>query len=453
MHRLIELQEQIKSRSATVGVVGLGYVGITLSAAFARAGFRVRGVDIAGDRVAALEDGRSPLAGQEPGLAEQLSAAITSKQLTVSTDHATLAEADVLLVAVETPVGEDRRPRYDALRAACASIGKVMKRGALVVVESTVSPGTTERLVRPMLEEASGTKEGEGFFLGHSPERVMPGKLLTNLRTLPRVCGAIAPETARVMAIFYKTILEAEVEETDCVTAELVKTAENAYRDVKIAFANELALVCELAGTDFLRVQRLVDGSGPLVGMLTAGAGVGGHCIPKASWLVLEAVPEEARSTFDARLLPAARAVNDRMPLHVAHLLEDALGEAQQSLAGARIAVLGYGYRENSGDTRNTPSEVLVTYLRERGADVVVHDPWVPAHTGDVYARARGAHAAIVMVAHDEYRTIDLKQLRQSLIAPILVDARHVVETAAALEAGFTLFRAVGRGKISARAT
>lgn len=453
MHRLIELQEHIKSRSAVVGVLGLGYVGITVSAAFAKAGFRVRGVDLAGDRVAAVEEGRCPLVGNEPGLAELLTGVSASKQLTVSTDHATLAEADVLLIAVETPVGDDRRPSYDALRAACTAIGKVMKRGALVVVESTVSPGTTEKVVRSALEEASGTKEGEDFFLGHSPERVMPGKLLVNLRTLPRICGAISPETARVMATFYKSIVEAEVEETDCVTAELVKTAENAYRDVKIAFANELALVCELAGADFRRVQRLIDGSGPLVGMLTAGAGVGGHCIPKAPWLMLEAVPEDARGSFEARLVPAARAVNDSMPFHVARLLDDALAQADQSLAGARIVVLGYGYRENSGDTRNTPSEVLVSHLRERGADVVIHDPWVQAHTGDVYSRARGAHAAIVMVAHDEYRTIELPKLRQALIAPILVDARHVIETAAAAEAGFTIFRALGRGKISAPST
>lgn len=447
MHRLIELQQQIQSRSAVVGVVGLGYVGIALAASLAKAGFDVRGVDIESKKVAALEEGRSPLEGNEPGLAELLAEVRRSRKLTVSTEHRTLAEADVILLAVETSVGDDRRADYTVLREACATTGKIMKRGALVIVESTVGPGATGTIVRAALEDATSTKEGDGFFLGCSPERITPGKLLVNVRTLPRICGAFTPETARVMAAFYGAIVEAAIEETDCVTAELVKTAENAYRDVKIAFANQLALVCEHTGADFRQVQRLVDGSGPLVGMLSAGGGVGGHCIPKASWLMLDAVPEDARASFES-FLGAARAVNDAMPLHVARLVVDALADAGHSLAGSKIAVLGYAYREGSGDTRNTPSEVLVTHLRERGAEVMVHDPWVSAHTGDVYARVRGAHATVVMVAHAEYKLLDLAQLKQAMIASVLVDARGVIDPAAAQSAGFTRFRAVGAGAL-----
>ncbi len=440
MPTLDDLSTKLRDKTAVIGVVGLGYVGITVGAALAGAGFRVVGVDLSEERVRVLAAGACPLEGIEPGLAELVEAVVRSERLSVSTAHASLAQADVVLVAVETPVDAARRPRFDALRAACAAIGPVLREGALVVVESTVSPGTTTNVVAPALEAAASKRVGETLFLGHSPERLMPGKLLLNLRTLPRVCGGTTPETARAIATLYRTIVEAEIEETDCVTAELVKTAENTYRDVKIAFANELAQICEQTGADFRRVQRLVDGSGPLVGLLTAGAGVGGHCIPKDPWLLLDGAPG-----FSARVVTAARAVNDRMPLHVADLVERALAEREQTIAGSKIAVLGYGYRENSGDVRNSPSEALALHLRGRGADVVIHDPWVRAHKGDVYGRVCGANAVVVMVAHDEYRALDLPKLARALSTPVLVDARHVVETQDARAAGF-VFRALGRG-------
>lgn len=429
-----------------LGVVGLGYVGITLSAALAAAGFHVVGVDRNAERVALVNRGTLPVDGDEPELPGLVERVVASKMLTATTEVAPLAECDVIFIAVDTPVEEDRRPRFDALLGACRDAGRVMRRGALVVVESTVSPGTTKDLVAPALEEASGKTVGADFLLGHSPERLMPGKLLLNLRTLPRIVGGSTPEATSVMAALYRTIVSAPIEETDPTTAELVKTGENTFRDVKIAFANELALICEKLGADFREVRRLIDGSGPLIGMLAAGGGVGGHCIPKDPWLLLEAMRDV--QGFEPRVITAARAVNQRMPLHVAALLESALSEADVRVAGARIAVLGYAFRENSGDTRNTPSELLVSHLRGRGAEVVIHDPWAAPYRGDVYACMASAHAVVIMVAHDDYRTLDLSRVSRTLAAPVLVDARHVVETGAARRAGL-VFRALGRGPSS----
>lgn len=440
MDPLAQLSARLASRNAVIGVIGLGYVGLASATALADAGFHVIGVDLKADRVAAINAGRCPIDGVEPDLPALMAKVTTSKHLVAVTEHRLLAEADVVLIDVDTPVASDHRPRFEALRSACRVLARVMKQGVLVVVESTVAPGTTERLVAPLLEEASGKKLNEGFFLGHCPQRVMPGKLLENLRKLSRVCGGATPETAKVMATLYATVVKGRLDETDLVTAELVKTAENTYRDVKIAFANELGLICESVGADFRRVRELVAGSAGQ-DVLFAGAGVGGHCIPKDPWLLVHGV-----ENVEPRLVTAARAVNDRMPLHMARLVEDALSEAGVAVASARIAVLGCAYLENTGDTRNSPSEALVEHLRDRGAEVVIHDPWVAEHAGDFWDRAKGAHAAVIMVAHDEYRDLDLARLASILEAPVLVDGRHVIDTDAALRAGF-VFRGLGRAK------
>jgi UDP-N-acetyl-D-mannosaminuronic acid dehydrogenase len=434
------LIEQIASRHAKIGVIGLGYVGTSVASAFADAGFQVSGVELKADRVALINAGKCPIDGIEPGLPELIAKVTGSKSLVATTDYASLADADVVLICVDTPLGEDRRPRFEALRSACRDLGRVMKPGVLVIVESTVAPGTTARLVAPILEKESGGKVNEGFFLGHCPERVMPGRLLKNLREVSRVCGGSSPATADAMVVLYRTIVEGNLERCDCTSAELVKTAENAYRDVNIAFANELALVCEGVGADFRRIRELVNQS-PGRNLLHAGAGVGGHCIPKDPWLLMHGI-----EGFEATIISAARTRNESMPLHMARLVADALEEVGVVVYGATLAVLGYAYLENCGDTRNSPSKALVTQLEDWGAKVVIHDPWVPAHNGDLWSIIEGADAAIVMVAHDAYRGLDLARLKAVLKRPVLIDGRHVIQTEAAREAGFA-FRGLGRGQ------
>jgi len=311
----------------------------------------------------------------------------------------------------------------------------------LVIVESTIAPGTIDRLVKPLLKETSGKLSGQGFYLGACPERVMPGKLLSNLRNLSRVCGGSTPAVAEVMVALYRHIVDADLDVSDPVTAELTKTAENAYRDVNIAFANELALICEAAGGDFMRVRELVNKS-PGRNVLLAGAGVGGHCIPKDPWLLAYGAQGKAA----IRLIPAARAVNDAMPLHVAGLLEEALIEAGKSLSGARVAVLGHAYMEDSDDTRNSPSDTLIEYLKSEGAQVVIHDPYVPEYQGDVLVCLQDCDAVALMVAHQEYKSLDLEDMKQALRTPILVDGRWVFDAHAAREAGF-IFRGIGQGR------
>ena len=430
---LADLKKKIADCSARIGVIGLGYVGLPVAALFARKGFNVVGIDIKAERVDKINQGISPIEGKEPGLTELIAEVAASGRLKAGTDYGLLNDRDVVLIDVETPVNEAHIPEYHALREALKSLTGVMKPGVLVIIESTIMPGTMQKIVLPLLEEHSGRKCGEGFFLGNCPERVMPGRLINNLKKMSRVVGGDSPTTADVMKELYLQVVEAEVDEADWITAELVKTVENTYRDVQIAFANEVALICEALGADVWRVRDLVRKS-PGREMLLPGAGVGGHCIPKDPWLLASAV---RGLDVDVRLIPAARAVNSEMPNHVLQLLKSKLGD----LKGKKILVLGYAYLEDSDDTRDSPSDHLMRFLEIEGAESAVHDPFVAQYSGDLYALAKGSHAAVLMTAHSEYRKLDFNRLKSQMARPLLVDGRNLWNNNAPKDAGFELVR------------
>jgi len=451
---LDQLRKKIERKDARLAVIGLGYVGLPVACMFAEKGFDVLGIEILPERVAKINAGVSPIEGEEPGL-ESLLAKVTSRGLMrASSDYQDLSDRDVILIDVETPVDENNIPGYNALRAVLRNLGPVLQVGSLVVVESTIAPGTIHNVVKPLLEESSGRKLYKRFYLGNCPERVMPGKLLVNLRTMSRVVGGMTPETAETMVLLYRHIVQADLDPTDSVTAELVKTTENAYRDVQIAFANEVALICQAVGGDVWKVRQLVNKS-PFRQMHLPGAGVGGHCIPKDPWLLAYGVRQAAADEQEVplRLIPAARAVNDSMPHNIANLLQDALHSAGRELAGARILVLGYAYLEDSDDTRNSPSEALVERLKKMKAEVVIHDPYVSEYQGEddkrsddrrsVEQLARNADAAVLMVAHSQYKKLDLNGLKNLLRTPVFIDGRGLFSAAQLKQAGLT-YRIIG---------
>lgn len=442
MTDLSNLREKIAQKKAKVGVIGLGFVGLPVACMVANEGFKVLGVDVKNDRVDLINQGESPIVGKEPGLSDLLAKVVKNNSLKATTDYQELTDANIVLIDVETPTDENHIPQYVALRSACKSLGGVLKDGALVIVESTIAPGTMEKVVRPLLERSSGKKSSSDFFLGACPERVMPGKLLGNLQSMSRVCGGETPETAQVMKLFYENIVKSDLDTADLISAEITKTAENAYRDVNIAFANELALICQSVGADFLRVRELVNKS-PGRNVLYAGAGVGGHCIPKDPWLLVYGAGDEV----DASLIPTARSVNDSMPKHMINMLKKSLISYNKLLMNAKIAILGYAYLEESDDTRNSPSDKLLDILRSENADVVVHDPYVPGYQGDVLDLIKGCDAVVIMVAHQAYRNLDLGQVKEQLHLPILIDGRRVIDPELAKEAGLD-YAGIGFGKI-----
>ena len=434
MSQVARLIEQIENKSARIAVIGLGYVGLPVACMIAKSGFQTIGVDVNTSRVAVINNGASPIGGDEPGIAELVSEVVTSGCLRATTDYVQLADIHVAVLCVDTPIeAETHYPLYAGLRSALRSFGSVMAEGVLVIIESTIAPGTMSGVVIPELERASGKKAGVDFFVGHCPERVTPGLLLHNLTRLSRSVGGQTPEIAQAMVALYSNFVQGELDATDMLTAEIVKTAENAYRDVQIAFANEVALVCETLGADVYRVRELLNKS-PGRNMLLPGAGVGGHCIPKDPWLLIA----NARDDFHARLIPAARAVNDAMPQHTVDLVAQALERHGRELAGSRIAVLGYAFREDTDDDRESPSMYLIEELRRRGAVPVVHDPYVQAYQVPLESVLSGANAVVLMVAHHEYKQLDLAKMRSLVANPIIIDGRNVVSVQAALAQGFT---------------
>ncbi len=435
---LAELQRKIDNQTARLAVIGLGYVGTPVACEFARAGFSVTGIESQAERVNSINAGISPIDGMEPGLQALLSEAVQSGKLKATQDYADLRCQDVILICVETPVDDNNIPRYVALQNALIDLAPVLKPGALVIIESTIAPGTMSRVVRPLLEQHSGLKVNQDFFLGNCPERVMPGKLLTNLRTVSRVIGGMSPETAETMAALYRHIVQADLDPVDCITAELVKTVENTYRDVQIAFANEVALICEAVGGDVWRVRELVNKS-PGRQMHLPGAGVGGHCIPKDPWLLAYSVRDQGHIP---QVISAAREVNNSMPIHMVDMVEEALQAQGLELRHARLLVLGYAYLEDSDDVRNSPSELLVKILRAKGCMIVVHDPFIAEYKGDLLNKAQGCDAAILMVKHQQYLSLDLAALRSVMSTPILVDGRALFANQPAA-AGFT-YRCLG---------
>jgi UDP-N-acetyl-D-mannosaminuronic acid dehydrogenase len=470
------LLERIENQTAHLVIVGLGYVGLPVAACFADSGFMVTGLDVDVAKVATINAGGCPIEGKEPGLAALISEMVAAGRLDATTDYGVCRSADVILIAVETPVDSVNQPRYTALRSALRALEPYLpparRAGArgpeasvpatpqLVIVESTIAPGTMDKLVRPTLDADGWRRAGVDYYLVHCPERVMPGRLLANLRHMSRVIGGNTPQAAELAQALYRQIVAAELDLADCATAELVKTAENAYRDVQIAFANELALICEQVGADVWQVRDLVNKS-PGRNVLLPGAGVGGHCIPKDPWLLAYGASELSA----AKLIPAAREINDYMPLHMAELTIEALEEAGVEIEESRVAVLGYAYLENSDDTRNAPSVALVHRLEELGAEVRIHDPYVPGYQGALEERVRGCDAAIIMVKHDLYAEICLDQLkawltdtkdrrpkrylrrdtRDGQLRPVLIDGRHVFERREAEAQGF-VFRGIGAG-------
>ena len=433
------LEKAIQGKTATVAVIGLGYVGLPVACTLAQTGFKVLGIERDQAKAARISKGASPISDQEPGLVELLTAALSSSRLQVGTDHELCGQADVILIAVETPVDADSRaPSYEALRGALTSLAPHLKPGALVIVESTIAPGTMQDVVRPLLEESSALKASEDFHLAFCPERVMPGKLLANLRECNRVIGGATPEAAELARQLYRHFVRADLDITDTLTAELVKATENTYRDVQIAFANEIALLCENVGADVHQVRELVNKS-PLRAMHVPGAGVGGHCIPKDPWLLLHGT----QGKLQARLIPTARSINDGMPLHVAQLAEESLATAGVAVEGAKVAVLGYAYLENTSDTRNSPTIPLVERLRSMGATVTIHDPHVQEYDLGLKEAVSGSDCVILMVAHDEYRDLDLADLRAWVSTPVLIDGRNLWQKTRAEDLGF-IYAGVG---------
>lgn len=440
----------------------MGYVGIPAAALFADVeGFSVVGIQRrskrSGWKIDWLNDGKNPIGGDEPGLSELIQKVVKKGTFRVTDDFSECSDADAILIDVQTPTDEKGIPHYESLKEVSKQVGNHMGKDVLVIIESTVAPGTTENIVKPILEEESGLQAGTDFSLVFSYERVMVGRLLKNIVYLPRIVGGIDKESTRRGVDLYKNIVKETIHLTTTLTAEMAKVVENTYRDVNIAFANEVALLCESLGIDVFDVRKLVNtlpndpsnpSSNPVRNMHFPGAGVGGHCLPKDPWLLKYGVDTYGRFKVEPHVIVKSRELNMWMPTHTADLLEEGLKDAGKKLQGAKIAILGVAFMENSDDTRNTPAKTLYEILEKKGAKPMLHDPYVRdfelPFTKDFNEVISNADAIVIVTKHKEYLNLDLSSIKNKMNTPIIIDGRNAYQKEECEKLGF-IYKGVGK--------
>ena len=370
MRGTTELAERLEIGDATVCVIGQGYVGLSVAAGAAQAGMSVHGVDRDAERVAGLATGRNVV----PGVDEtQFDLAYATGRLSFGTDVSVVSQADVVLICVPTPVVE-HRPDLSLVEGAGLAVAPHLTGGTLVVLESTTYPGTTEQLLRPLLEK-SGLVAGEDFALAYSPERIDPGNTKYGLRNTPRIVGGLDPDSTALAGAFYRTVVDEVEELSSCRAAEMAKLLENTFRMVNIALVNELATLCAVQGIDTWEVIGAAA-TKPFGFMpFYPGPGVGGHCIPLDPTYLSWQSRKDAGRPF--RLVELAQDINAGMPTYVAHRIVDTLNDRGTTIRGARILGLGVTYKPNVGDVRESAALEVLAALEKRGAEILYADPYV----------------------------------------------------------------------------
>ena len=423
-------------------MVGLGYVGLPAAVVFASRGFSVVGVDVDVRKVEAVNSGRCYL--REPGLDGLLRDAVSRGFLRATTNAVrAVKESDAVVIAVPTPVrGGVADLSY--LKQALLAVRKGLHRGLLVVIESTIPPGTTVGFAKPLLEE-SGLRVEEDFYLAHVPERIAPGRAIHELLYEPRVVGGVGPRSTEKALELYGRV-NSKLYPTDATTAEFVKLAENTYRDLNIAFANLLALMAEKLGIDVYEAIRLAN-THPRVNIHMPGAGVGGPCLTKDPYMLASLY----REFWGTQLIELARRINEYMPRHTVKIIERALGDVGLGVRDAKIAVLGAAYKGGVDDTRESPAKYIVRELLEKGARVVVYDPYTAESFGAERAESledavRDADVVVIVTDHPEFKSLDLEGIAKLVRHRVVVDGRRVVEPHQAVKYGFRYY-GIGYGR------
>jgi UDP-N-acetyl-D-glucosamine dehydrogenase len=425
-----QLLQKISDRSAVVGVVGLGYVGLPLAIEFAKAGFTVIGYDISERVVGLLNGGESHIQDVNAAdVAEQVNAG----RFTATTAEERLRECDAISIAVPTPLSKTRDPDMAFVLAAADAIQRQARPGMVIVLESTTYPGTTRELLQPRME-AAGLTIGEDVFLAFSPERVDPGNPVWHTKNTPKVLGGMTPACVETAQALYETCIEKVVPVTSPEAAELVKLLENTFRAVNIGLVNEIAIVCDKLGIDVWEVIEAAATKPFGYMKFTPGPGIGGHCIP----LDPHYLAWKMRTlNYKTRFIDLASEINSSMPDFVAEKVARALNEDRKAVNGSRVLVLGIAYKKDIDDMRESPAFDVIRLLEQRGAEVVYHDPFVPSFKEDEHvaesplrygveltAEELRAADAVVIVTDHSAKAVDYQLVVDE--AKIVVDTRNV---------------------------
>lgn len=420
-----------------IAVLGLGYVGLPLALLASRKGYSVVGVDVNKEKIALLKKKTSPF--KDEAIAKGLQT--TKAMFTSAIEDA--KGAAILIICVPTPVHENHMPDLGPVEGASRSIAKILEKGQLVVLESTVNPGVSEEIVLPILEKESGLKAGKDFYLAHCPERINPGDPKWNVENIPRVFGSLESKGLKIGVDFYSSIVNATVRPMGSLKeAEAVKIVENSFRDINIAFVNELAMSFSRLGID---VTNVINGAATKPFAFLPhfpGCGVGGHCIPVDPYYLIEYAKENG---FEHDFLRLARRINNHMPKFTVELTQDALNEKGLPMKGTKVALLGISYKANIDDCRESPSFEVLKHLKEVGADVVTFDPFVPREsTAKTLSEAlKGAKAVVIATAHQAFKDITAQTLKKAGVVA-LIDGRNALDKQAITKAGI-VYKGIGR--------
>lgn len=422
----------------TVAVIGVGYVGLPLALLSSEHGYKTIGYDIDEEKITSLRERRANYISEEEQEALRRDARIRFES-----DESVLKEADIFLICVPTPVHENRLPNLEPLRAASEMVGRRMRAGSLVIVESTVNPGACEEVSLKALEEHSGLKAEVDFFFAHCPERVNPGDTTWNTRTIPRVVGASGSQSLERAVAFYRDILEGDVLPMPSIKeAEAVKMVENAFRDVNIAFVNELAMSFGKMGIDIVHVLRGASTKPFSFLPHFPGCGVGGHCIPVDPYYLIRYAKKNG---FTHEFLMTARKINTAMPRYTVQVLERALKSKKRKLRGSRVALLGLAYKRDIPDTRESPAVLIRDLLKKRGVKLEVFDPHVPEQSTSesLEAALRQSDAALIATDHTLFRSLTPEKFERHNIS-IVVDGRNCLRKRY-FKNSEVLYRGIGR--------
>ena len=449
---LQELQNSLKSGHVFVCAVGTGRIGLPTALSFAYSGLPTIGVDINVNLVKMINSGDFPLK-DEPGLDKIFDSVIKNKNFHATTDIAeAVPKSDVILLSLPTPMDKSSIPDYSALISVGKNLNKLLKPGSIVVVESTVEPGFVENTLITIIKEGERKlRAGKDFSIAACPETANPGEILNDLRKLPRLVGAIDEKTRSIATEIYRHVFGVEIiPMPDCKTANAAKLTSNVFRDVNIAFVNELAMLFEKLGIDIIKVLEACDKKYNFQTHYP-GAGVGGPCLPVNSYQMLNS----AKGIGDGmlKIIKAAREINEHMPYHVIDLLANALNEAGKTLKGSTIAILGLSYKPNIRDIQLTPAEDIIKRLDKLQAKIKIYDPYFKSvevfshNTEDNLLNAiTNADAALLITAHNEFREIEPSLLASKMKTPIFIDSRGLMDKVAAKKAGL-IFRGIGCGR------
>jgi len=428
--------------NSPIAIFGLGHMGLPTAALLAKSGLKVVGIDINNKTVEMVNSGQSPI--MEPGLEEMVKETVENNCLSATTDSlSAVQEVRTIMIIVPTPVDEHKESDLSAVISASQSIMEGLKEGDLVIIESTVPPGTCENMVIPILEK-SGLKAGKDFKVAYTPERALPNNTIFEMTHNARVIGGIDSESTRRAASLYQRITEGEIIMVqDLVTAEMVKLMENTYRDTNIALANELGLICDTLGVDVIEAIRAANHH-PRVNIHTPGPGVGGHCLSIDPYFLVEIARQRGRET---PLIKTSRQVNEEMPREVVRIAQQAMEDMGKTIQGSKIGVLGVAYKGNVADARETPAKPLIEQLLKQGAEVVVNDPYVSPEIIKPWGvqpvdidTALDTDCVILVTDHDLYRDIKPEMIKNGLI----VCTRPILDKETFQKNG-VIFKGVGR--------